>query len=619
MRDIFTNMSILGVFLLIVGQIFKKSDFDNKQPLKTQALMGMVFGILGIVLMLFTIRMSDNIIIDLRHISIICAGIMGGPLVPILAAIMIAFSRILIFGLNAASVTAFVVALLIGAEAAYISSMKLSRLNKYLLMLVCFMLISNTAFVNLIKDKARLMQTLAYYWHINMVGAVLAYFTCQYIISANAGFRTMAYYRMTADNLLDMISTNKPGGEVIFATPSVKQLLGYTPEEFIGTSSYEYIHPEDIDNVKEATANAKATGDDFTRVFRVRRKDGKYIWVETSVKVIRNDDGTMKEMVCVTRDNTTRMKIEQELRVSNARLKAVFENAGTGIVLRDCDENLIDANPAYLDMVGYTKEEVEHLSDIVHEDDYEDVHKLINDMVAGVCSSDKSEIRYVDSNDQVKYVEVTSTLIPGTEYVPASIVRVVNDITELKRKEEELIKAKSDADKLAATDFLTGVLTRRAFSERLEAEFHRAAREKAHICLVMVDVDHFKAINDVHGHQVGDLVLQKFTKCVAKVCRAYDFIGRQGGEEFIICLPDTGLEQGRKIAERMRKAVEELKVSLLYLREPIKLTASFGVASVIPEKGETVERLIKQADRALYDAKEAGRNKVCDACEVITN
>lgn len=618
-HDIFTNISILLAFLLVVGQVFKNNSFGVKQSLQIQALLGMVFGALGVILMLFTIEMSHNMIIDLRNIAIICSGIMGGPVSAVISAVIIAVSRIILFDVSTVSVMGLLSALLVGIGTAYICNLRLSRFYKYLLMFMFSMLVSNAALIYLIRDKSQLLGTLVYYWPICIFGAGLAYFTCEYIVSANLNFKIASYYRMTADNLLDVISIHEPGGEVIFVSPSVTQLFGYTPEEFIGTSAYDYIHPEDSDVFKGSASITENYGGAYTRTFRMRRKDGKYIWVETSLKAVKNDDGFIKEIIGVTRDITARKKIEQELRVSNARLKAIFNNAGTGIVLRDCNGKLLDANQAYIDMTGFEKEEVSQLSSIVHPEDYDNVQKLFDDLVTGKSSSDKSEVRYLDKNGKVMYTEVISTFIPGTEYTPASVIRVVNDITERKRKEEELIKAKYDADRLAATDFLTGILNRRAFSERFDEELKRAEGDKRSICLILADIDHFKEINDLHGHQVGDLVLQKFTKCLSKVCRPDDFIGRHGGEEFLICLPDVELEQGKRIAERMRQSVEELNINLLYLREPIKLTASFGVASYIPEKGETADTLILRADKAMYDAKLNGRNKVFTTSETIVD
>lgn len=611
--DLFTNICIVVAFLLAVGQIFKDILFDSKQTLKNQSLLGAFFGVLGTVLMLFTIETKGSMIVDLRNISIICAGIMGGPLAAAFTAAIIALFRIILFGINTVSITAFINVLTVGAGIAYISSKKLSRLNKFIWMFLYTMLITNVSLFYLIRDKAKLLGIMAYYWPVNLSGAAIAYFTCEYIASASSNFKTMSYYRVTADNLLDMISTHKPGGMIKFVSPSIFQIFGYTPEEFVETSIYEYIHSEDIDVIKKVYSNFIEKEANPTYTFRMRHKNGKFIWVETSMRVIKNDDSSIKEMVCVTRDISMRKEIEQELRMSSARFKAIFDNAGTGIVLRDTKGGLIDANPAFLDMVGYSMEEVSELSKIVHPDDYENIHELLNNLAAGKCSSDTSEIRYLNKNQQIMYAEVTSTLIPGTEHTPTSIIRIVNDITERKIIEEELRKAKLDADKLAATDFLTGVLNRRAFSKRLEEEFQRAVREKSRISLILADIDYFKEINDIHGHQVGDHVLQKFTRCLTNVCRPYDFIGRQGGEEFIICLPNTGYKQGKKIAERIRRAVEELSVNLLYLKEPIKVTASFGLASSIPNENESTDTLIMQADDAMYKAKEAGRNKVCTA------
>lgn len=613
--DIFTNITIIVAFLLVFGQLLKYSSFDSKQTLRSQNLMGVFFGILGTVLMIFTIEIPGKVVIDLRSISIICAGIIGGSLAAVFTAVIIALFRIIFFGINTVSIAAFLSTLVMGAGIAYISNIKISRFSKFISMFLYTLLISYATLICLTRNETKLLETIQCFWLINLFDAVVVCFTCEYVISVNASFKLMSYYKITADNLLDMISTHKPGGKIIFASPSAFQLFGYTLEELIGTSAYEYIHPEDIDTIKEAYSNIAEKEDNTTQIFRMRHKDGEYIWVETSIRAIKCDDGSTKEMICVTRDISKRKEIEQELKVSSARFKAIFNNAGTGIVLRDVNGNLLDVNPAYVDMVGYSREEVNQLSKIIHPDDYEKVRELFNNLVAGKCRSNTSEVRYLDKNQQIMYTEVTSTLIPGTEHTPASIIRIVNNITDRKKVEEELKKAKNDADRLAATDFLTGILNRRAFAERFGAEFQRAVREKSSISLILADIDHFKNINDTYGHQVGDYVLQIFTKCVTNACRPYDFIGRHGGEEFIVCLPNTGCEQSKKIAERIRRAVEELNINQLYLKQSIKVTASFGVVSYIPDKNESAEMLIAKADDAMYKAKKGGRNRVCTVCE----
>lgn len=605
--DIFTNIATVVSFLLILGQAFKNNAFDSKQTKKTQAALGAFFGILGIVLMLFTIKITDTIIVDLRHVPIMCAAILGGPLSSFFAALMIAMFRVAFFGINSASITAFIIALVVGAGSAYFSTIKGSRLKKLISMFVFFILAASASLVYLISDGAKLKETLIFYWSIYLFGTAIAYFTCEYVISANSNFKTMAYYKITADNLLDMISTVKPGGEIVYVSPSVFQLFGYLPEEFIRTNAYSYMHAEDSAVLKKI--NTRGNTENMTAVLRMKRKDGSYVWVETTIRVIKNEDGSNKELVCVTRDISVRKKFEQELLVSNARFKAIYEYAGTGIVLRDNEGDLLDANPAYFDMLGYSKEEIIKLSSVVHPRDYDKVQEMDRKLLSSEANTLKSEIRYINKNQQIIYADVTSTLIPGSEHSPTSIIRVVNDISSRKQMEVDLRRARSEAEQLALIDYLTGLLNRRAFTDRLNDEIHKSRLEKTSICLILADIDHFKVVNDQHGHNAGDAALQKFAQCLSSICRTSDFIGRYGGEEFIVCLPKANVLQAERIAYRMKKAIEDLRIEVDGKIE-LKLTASFGVACSSFSEDENPESLIHKADQAMYSAKIQGRNRV---------
>ena len=185
------------------------------------------------------------------------------------------------------------------------------------------------------------------------------------------------------------------------------------------------------------------------------------------------------------------------------------------------------------------------------------------------------------------------------------------DITELVRARKEAEKARKQAEHLASTDYLTGLLNRRAFGERLKAEYERAKRNETTLSVIIADIDHFKNINDKYGHQVGDIVLQMFANTLSQCCRPYDFVGRYGGEEFIICLPRSNSEQAAIVAERMRTKVQDMKTTVPTVNEIIKITSSFGLSELKYDAKENTDILISRADDALYQAKGEGRNKVC--------
>lgn len=187
--------------------------------------------------------------------------------------------------------------------------------------------------------------------------------------------------------------------------------------------------------------------------------------------------------------------------------------------------------------------------------------------------------------------------------VPVLKARVKNHL-ELKRKSDLLAR-------LGQIDGLTGISNRRHLETRLGQEWDRCQRHGRPLSLVMIDVDHFKSFNDHYGHGHGDDCLRHVAMALS-ACnrRSGDLLARYGGEEFMALLPDTTAEQAARTAEELRKAVQSLGIAHHYSSSAATVTASLGVATVVPSKRSTADQLMEEADKALYLAKRAGRNCV---------
>jgi diguanylate cyclase (GGDEF)-like protein len=167
-----------------------------------------------------------------------------------------------------------------------------------------------------------------------------------------------------------------------------------------------------------------------------------------------------------------------------------------------------------------------------------------------------------------------------------------------------------DLEDLATTDGLTRLYNRRYFMERAESEFERSRRYRRELSVFLIDADHFKTINDSLGHEAGDRALRMLAAACRQGLRQLDVIGRYGGEELVVLLPETSAAVAYETAERLRHTVEQLRIPAL--EGEVRLTVSIGVATAGSDT-ETVAALINQADRALYEAKRSGRNRVVAA------
>lgn len=310
----------------------------------------------------------------------------------------------------------------------------------------------------------------------------------------------------------------------------------------------------------------------------------------------------MEDLLLHIRRGVERQRTQETVEQLRHQLELVVQSTGEGIVTFDIDCRCTLANPAAARMLGYEMPALigSHLRDFWRpmksggpgpsaEDDA--VHLTLQD--GQVRRNDDGMFRRKD--DTSFPVEYVVSPIRSDRTI-TGVVMTFLDITERKQVEQEI-------HALAATDSLTGVANRRTFTELLEGEIVRARRYGTPLALVMYDIDHFKAVNDTHGHDVGDEVLKDITELVRTSIRAADVVARWGGEEFVILVPQSGIDGVLAMAEKLRAAIAGTTFG-----KAGTVTASFGV-TVFSQQDDRAS-LLKKADDALYKAKANGRNRV---------
>jgi diguanylate cyclase (GGDEF)-like protein/PAS domain S-box-containing protein len=265
---------------------------------------------------------------------------------------------------------------------------------------------------------------------------------------------------------------------------------------------------------------------------------------------------------------------------------------------------IVYVNPAFERLLGYSADEVVGQNPKVlqgPETDDKTRFQIRDAMTSG--ERIRTQILNYTKDGQPVWMDINIVPIFNEHGKLAYFAAIERDLTEHKMLEARL-------EMLASTDTLTGLPNRLAIMNKAEKEFARSKRYSRPLSLVMIDVDHFKSINDTYGHATGDHVLQNVGHICTDTLRDSDLLGRVGGEEFILILPDTPKQNAEYVAERMRERLELSEIK--YEQHTLKITASFGVAS-IREADIAMEEIIERADAAMYTAKNSGRNQVQSA------
>jgi len=377
------------------------------------------------------------------------------------------------------------------------------------------------------------------------------------------------------------------------------EMLDYTRQEL------ESMHVWDLDtrfSRPEIEAMLHSVDDDGAHFeTQQRRKDGTVIDVE-----LGNNGATYhgdKLIFCIVRDITARKATEERLRRSEALLRGIASQVPGALyqyrMAPDGERSFPFFSEGIVTLGGLPLEEIsgrgeEPVMSRILPEDAERVEAQTQHSAATMTNV-HVEFRALHADGSIRWIECRST--PQREADGGILwTGILLDITQRKLAEERVTA-------MAITDGLTGILNRQEFGRLLEKEMARAARYASRLSLIMYDLDHFKRINDRFGHNAGDDVLKMVARLVGDSLRDADLHGRWGGEEFMVLLPETGLEAAGKVAEKLRRVIADHRFEGVGT-----VTASFGVVELAGR--ESSRSLVQRVDEVLYRAKALGRNRV---------
>ena len=436
-------------------------------------------------------------------------------------------------------------------------------------------------------------------------------------------------YRFLAEKMTEIVWIQDMNLRTVYVSPSIEAVLGFSPEERLAQDVHEQLTPASMSIAldvlaKELALEQRGQADPERKIIialEYYHKDGSSRWIENIVSGIRDNRGVLTGLHGVSRDITDRKRTEDNLRKSEEQQRLMLEKLPIAIVV-DVRGKIVYVNSALLTLLkASSKDEVigMRLIDFVSPQLYDAIEERRRMMTDEKISLPPLEVN-IRRNDGV-VITVVGTPMPITFDEQPAILTALYDITERKRNEIELQKANklleihskeiedlhAKLNEQVTRDPLTGLFNRRYLEATIGRELARASRGGYPVGIVMIDIDHFKQVNDTQGHKVGDLILQTLGNFLIGRTRAGDIACRYGGDEFLLILPQASKAMTAERAEQWRTDFEALKT--VYDEKILQTTISLGVA-VYPRNGITTEAVIHEADQAMYRAKTSGRNRV---------
>jgi diguanylate cyclase (GGDEF)-like protein/PAS domain S-box-containing protein len=395
-------------------------------------------------------------------------------------------------------------------------------------------------------------------------------------------------------------------GRTTMTNGALHRMLGYSVEEFADMPWAEFTHPDDVEpNAILSRRLAAGEIDSFSMEKRFLRKDGRYLWTALTVSLVRDADGNPDFEIGMTLDIDKRKRLEAELRAAEERYRLLVERvpAVVYVVKMEPEPTGIYVSPQLERMLGFSTEEwVSDPNLWIRQLDPRDRDKVVAhrmSMIQSGTGADPSSETYRlhCSDGTVLWVRDDCMVLADEDGTP-SLHGVIVDVTQEKDLEERLAHQ-------AFHDPLTGLPNRRLFREKVDEALADRRKAGAGTVVLFIDLDNFKTVNDSFGHASGDDVIVAAARRIKSCARETDTAVRLGGDEFALLLNDLTTDEAATFAERVRMALHETPIE--FGGHSVLIGASIGIAAAGPD--ETTETLLRNADLAMYQAKQRGRGK----------
>ena len=422
--------------------------------------------------------------------------------------------------------------------------------------------------------------------------------------AADALAESEARFRALAEASSALIWQLDALGSAIYINPRHQVLLGIPTEKLLGYGWSFILHPDERADTLRLIEDGIARQVPVQRRLRIRFTDGQWHWMEAHTAPWFAANGEYAGHVGIALDIDDAVRAQQDLLVSNERLKLAIEGSGDGIWDWDLLSNEIDCSERARHIMHLSGGGPYHpsilLGELVHPDERSLVMAEVNSCLGGSRATFNVDFRIGGDEPGWRWILTRGTVVSRDPQsgLPQRMTGTFSDVTD-KRRSDEIVWEHANFD------LLTGLPNRRLFRDRLDHEIRKSQRSDLPLALLFIDLDRFKEANDLLGHTVGDQVLIESARRICACVRHSDTVARLGGDEFTVILSE--LDSNLHAEPIARKINETLSQPFLFGNEVVYLSASIGI-TLFPDDAADAENLIRNADQAMYVVKNAGRN-----------